>query len=111
MYVTIRRYEGVDEDRLEEVAHEVTESLVPSLEALPGFSGYYLIDAGAGVLTSVTIFETPEQAHESTRVAARWIRERNLAAALPNSPTITAGPVVASGSRAPLALSGLAAHF
>ena len=95
MYATVRRYEGIDKVRSEEITRKVDQSLVPALSRLPGFGGYYLIDAGEGVLTSVGLFDTSGQAHESTRVAARWIREQKLEAALPNAPKITAGPVIA----------------
>ncbi|MDX6477418.1 MAG: hypothetical protein QOG29_5, partial [Gaiellaceae bacterium] len=62
-------------------------------------------------LTSVSLFETAEQAHESTRVAARWIRERKLETALPNTPQITAGPVLASNAVDALATTALTARF
>ena len=70
MYATVRRYEGIDDVRSEEVTKKVGESLLPSLSKLPGFGGYYLIDAGEGVFTSVSLFENSKQAHESTRIAA-----------------------------------------
>jgi hypothetical protein len=95
MYATVRRYEGIDNARSEEVTRKVGDSLLPSLRELPGFRGSYLIDAGGGVLTSFGLFETSTQAHESTRVAARWVREQRLEDALPNTPKITAGPVIA----------------
>jgi hypothetical protein len=95
MYATVRRYEGIDESRSEELASTIGQSLMPRLGELPGFGGYYLIEAGEGVLTSVGLFDTAEQAHESTRVAARWIREQKLEAALPNTPKVTAGEVIA----------------
>jgi hypothetical protein len=95
MYATVRRYEGIDKVRSEEVTRKVSESLLPSLSRLPGFGGYYLIDAGEGVFTSVGLFENAEQAHESTRTAARWVREQKLQSALPNTPKVTAGPVIA----------------
>jgi hypothetical protein len=95
MYATVRRYEGIDESRSEELATRIGESLMPRLGELPGFGGYYLIEAGEGVLTSVGLFDTAEQAHESTRVAARWIREQQLESALPNTPKVTAGAVTA----------------
>jgi len=95
MYATVRRYEGVDESRSDELARKIGESLMPRLCELPGFGGYYLIEAGEGVLTSVGLFDTAEQAHESTRVAARWIREQKLESALPNTPKVTAGEVTA----------------
>ena len=95
MYATVRRYEGIDESRSEELAKRIGESLMPRLGELPGFGGYYLIEASEGVLTSVGLFDTAAQAHESTRVAARWIREQKLEAVLPNTPKITAGEVIA----------------
>lgn len=95
MYATVRRYEGIDESRSEELTRRIGESLMPRLGELPGFGGYYLIEAGEGVLTSVGLFDTAAQAHESTRVAARWIREQNLESALPNTPKVTAGEVIA----------------
>src|SRR2546429_6063124 len=69
MYATVRRYEGIDKVRSEEVTRKVGDSLLPRLRELPGFGGYCLIDAGGGVLTSVGLFETSAQAHESTRLA------------------------------------------
>jgi hypothetical protein len=94
MYATVRRYEGIDKARTDELTKKVNESLMPRLSKLPGFDGYFLIEAGEGVMTSIGLFETPEQAHESTRVAATWVREENLETALPNAPKITAGPVI-----------------
>jgi hypothetical protein len=61
---------------------------------LPGFSGYYLIEAGNGVMSSIGFFDTSAQADESTRVAASWVRDEKLEAALPNPPKITAGEVI-----------------
>jgi hypothetical protein len=95
MYATVRRYEGIDKVRSEEITRKVTDSLVPDISELPGFIGYFLIDAGAGVLTSVSLFESSAQADASTRLAAVWIREHDLEAALPNAPHITAGPLIA----------------
>jgi|SRR5690349_19277439 len=93
MYATIRRYEGIDKVRSDEINRKVTETLLPSISKLPGFSGYFMVDAGEGVLTSVSLFETSDQAHESTRTAASWVRDNDLASALPNTPKITAGPL------------------
>ncbi|SRR6266542_1151893 len=95
MYATVRRYEGVDNTRSDEIARKVRETLLPSVSSLPGFSGYYMLDAGEGVLTSFSLFEQAKDAHESTRIAARWVREQKLESALPNTPKVTAGPVLA----------------
>jgi hypothetical protein len=94
MFATIRRYESVDTDRTSELVKKVDEGLAPSLSDLPGFHGYYLVDAGDGVLTSIGLFETAEHADESTDVASRWIGEEQLHTALPNAPKITRGEIV-----------------
>ena len=66
MHATVRRYEGVDESRTDELTKKLDESLLPRLSKLPGFEGYYLIEAGNGVLSSLGLFQTAEQAGEMT---------------------------------------------
>jgi len=95
MHATIRRYEGVDMTRTNEVTGKVNEKLVPELRKLPGFAGYYLIEAGNGVLSSLNLFETAAQADESTKIVAKWITDENFTSAIPNAPKITTGKVVA----------------
>jgi hypothetical protein len=99
MYGTIRRYESVDQSRTSELVKKVDETLVPKLSELPGFNGYYLIDAGNGVFSSVNFFDTSEQADESTRVASDWVRENELETVLPATPKITSGDVVVNKTR------------
>ena len=67
MHATIRSYHGVDQNRTAEMTTKVKETLVPQLQELPGFKGYYLVEAGNGVFTSLGLFETPEQGMESTK--------------------------------------------
>jgi len=95
MYAIIRRYEGVDQNRTDELTTKAGETLIPRLSKLEGFSDYYLIEAGNGVITSVGIFDTMTQASESTRIAADWMREEKLEEAIPNPPKVTDGEVVA----------------
>ena len=95
MYATIRSYHGVDQDRSVELTTKVNQTLVPQLSELPGFAGYYLIDAGNGIFTSFGLFETLEQGEESTKLVARWIRDEKLATLMPNEPKVTSGKVVA----------------
>jgi hypothetical protein len=109
MYATVRRYEGIDRARSQEITRKVGDSLLPSVSKLPGFRGYYLIDGGETVLTSIGLFENAKEAHESTRIAARWVREQKLESALPNTPKVTAGPVLADESRGPAVTSGVPA--
>jgi len=94
MHAIVRRYEGIDTKRTDELTRKVGESLTPRLSKLPGFSGYFLIEAGNGVMSSVNFFDTSAQADESTRVVAEWLREEKLESLVPNPPKITGGKVI-----------------
>jgi hypothetical protein len=94
MHATIRRYEGIDQSRTDELVKNVDENLLPRLSKLPGFGGYYLIEAGDGVMSSIGFFDTSAQADESTRVLASWVRDEKLEKALPNPPKVTGGEVI-----------------
>jgi hypothetical protein len=104
MHAIIRRYEGVDQKRTVELSKRVSESLVPKLSKLPGFSGFYLIEAENGIMSSLGLFENVDQVDESTRVTAMWMRDERLETAFPNEPKITSGEVVAHAKRAPVAV-------
>jgi len=99
MFATIRRYDGVDQNRSAELTRKVNETLVPKLEKLSGFAGYYLIEAENGVFSSLSLFETPEQSRESTNVVTSWIRDEKLETMIPNEPKITTGKVVVHSDR------------
>ena len=104
MHATIRRYDGVDQNRSAELTSKVNESLVPKLEKLTGFKGYFLVDAGNGVFSSLGLFETPEQGMESTKIVATWIRDEKLDTIIPNEPKITSGRVIATSDRVMVAV-------
>ena len=94
MFATIRRYEAIDQTRISELVDKTDETFLPSLTELPGFSGYSLLEAGNGVMSSISYFDTSEHADESTRLASNWVREQKLEKVLPNAPKITSGEVV-----------------
>ena len=99
MFAIIRRYDGVDQNRSAELTGKVNDMLVPKLEELSGFAGYYLIEAGNGVFSSLSVFETPEQGMESTKFVASWLRDEKLDTIVPNEPKIKSGEVVAHSDR------------
>jgi hypothetical protein len=101
MHATIRRFEGVDMTRMNEVVGKVNETLIPQLRELPGFTGYFLIEADNGIQSSLSLFETREQADESTKVVTKWISDENFSRAIPNPPKITSGKVVAHSKSVP----------
>jgi hypothetical protein len=94
MFATVRRYEGIDSSNIDELTKKVNESLAPKLSKLPGFSSYFLIDTGNGVMSSVGVFETSTQADDSTRVASEWVRDEKLERILQNPPKVTDGEVI-----------------
>ena len=95
MHATIRRYEGVDQNRTIELTDKVNETLVPKLSKLEGFRGYYMFEDANGVISSLGLFETSAQADESSKLASSWIRDERLEKAFPNPPKITSGKVMA----------------
>jgi hypothetical protein len=94
MFATVKRYEGIDASHKDELTKKVNESLAPRLSKLPGFSGYFLIDTGEGVMSSIGLFDTSMQANESTRVASEWVRDEKLERILKNPPKVTDGEVI-----------------
>jgi hypothetical protein len=102
MYATHRRYEGIDQSRIEELTRKVDDSLIPRLSELPGFKGYFLFEAGNGVVKSTSLFDTSSQAEDSTRVAAEWMQEEKLESLVPNPPKVIVRRVIAHEMRAPV---------
>ena len=87
MHAIMRRYEGIDTKRTDELTRKVGESLTPRLKKLDGFNGYFLIEADNGVMSSVNFFDTSAHADESTRVVAEWLRDFNISLNLGGFPT------------------------
>lgn len=95
-WLTVRRYEGVTNTK--EAARQVQEGFVPLISKLPGFISYDWVDAGNGVMISVTVYTNKEASEESNRVAADFVR-KHMASLLPNPPRVTAGHVVATARK------------
>ena len=98
MHATIRRYDNVDTSRINEIVGKVDETFVPQIRELPGFLGYFLVETDKGILSSISLFETSEQAEESAKLVKNWISDENVGRALPNAPKITSGKVVAQSN-------------
>lgn len=95
MYASVRRYDGVDPGSVDEVMRLVGEEggFASIISKAPGFIAYYALDAGDGVVASISVFEDQAGAEESNRMAADWVKE-HLASLLPNPPEVTAGEIV-----------------
>ena len=91
MYVAVRRYEGVTNP--EEAARITREVFVPIIREMPGFVGYYDVDAGDGVMVSISVFEHKDSEEQSTFRAGEFVAE-DLGPLSPNPPQVTAGELV-----------------
>ncbi len=91
MYASIRRYD-VDPGVMDEAMRRIEEGFLPILSSGPGFKAYCAVDAGNGVLASISVFESEAGAEESSRMAASWVKD-NLASLLPSPPRVTSGTV------------------
>jgi hypothetical protein len=91
MFAVIRRYEGVQST--DEVVRRANEGLVPLISQVPGYVAYWAVDAGGGVIASVSVFEDQAGVEAVTRLAAGWLKE-NLTSLMPNPPQVTMGEVV-----------------
>jgi hypothetical protein len=101
MYATHRRYEGIDQSRIEELTRKVNDGLIPRLSKMPGFEGYFLSEAGDGVVKSMSLFDTAIHAEDSSRVAAEWTQEENLEQLVPNPPKVVTRKVLAHETKVP----------
>ena len=87
--------------RINDVISRVDETFIPQIRELPGFAGYFLMEADNGVLSSISLFETSEQADESNKLVKHWISDENFSNVIPNAPKITSGKVLAQSKLVP----------
>jgi hypothetical protein len=95
VYGAIRTYRVTDAD---EISRRVRDEFVPMVRDVPGFVAYYVVDAGGGKISSVTICEDREGVEESTARAADWIEER-IASLIESGPEITIGEITVDHAR------------
>jgi hypothetical protein len=91
LHATICRYDGVT-GSIDEVMRSGRQ-LASALSTAPGFVSYAVLDAGDGVLVSVTVFDDPTDLAAAEKLILRWIAE-HLAALLPRPPEVIAGEVI-----------------
>jgi len=98
MHTVIRRYQGVTDTA--EVARRAVEEFAPQLRDAPGSQGYWVVDAGGGVLATISVFDSEEAAEESTAAAATWVQE-NMPNQVPNPPQVTKGDTTGVSAEVP----------
>src|SRR5438067_976203 len=76
MYAEVTRFR-IDPNACTEAIRRLVEDLVPHLvEQVPGVLGYYVLEAGDGVLATVTICDSQEDLEECARLATEWAKQR-----------------------------------
>ncbi len=90
MHTTIRRYEGVNPDKITEIIKRVKEGFVPLIRSSGGFKRYQFLNAGNGVIITISVFETELAAWASNKMAANWVHE-NLSSLLDKPTQISVG--------------------
>jgi hypothetical protein len=91
MFASIRKYKT---SQGEELTRRVNEGFVPLIREAPGFIAYYALFDGDESWSTISIFESPDQAVKSNETAAEWV-EQNVASLVSQGPEICAGDVVA----------------
>lgn len=87
MFASIRKYRSNSPD---EVLRRASSGFVPIISKTPGFVEYYTVNAGNGVIISVSVFDTKAGADESNRLAADWVKQ-NVASLVAGPPEIMEG--------------------
>jgi hypothetical protein len=96
MYAVIRRYEGIEKTRTEEIRRSINDDFVPMIREMSGYHGYWVIETDDAIAT-IGLFETQRDAEESTQMAREFISDHELQDALPKPPQVTAGEVTVAG--------------
>ena len=73
MYMAIRRLK-VQPGAINEAVRLVENEMMPIVSSMPGFVEYEMVQVGEDVGFTISVFETQEQAEESNRRAAEWVK-------------------------------------
>lgn len=81
MYATIRRYTPktpATKENIEDLKRRIEEKFVPTIQDIPGFHTYGVLNVGDRELLSISIFEDQQGANESSRKAAEFVQKDPL---------------------------------
>ena len=74
MHAGVRKYQVV-EDQIAELSRRIDETFAPRLSGIPGFGGYYVVDATHGIVITVTLGDDAAAVERSTELAAEFVRD------------------------------------
>jgi hypothetical protein len=67
MHASVRKYK-VDQGKMDQLSQRISDTFVPRVSEAPGFAAYYVVDAGNGILITVTVGDDPEMVERSTEM-------------------------------------------
>jgi antibiotic biosynthesis monooxygenase len=74
MFASIRRYR-LTRGSIDDLTRRVDETFAEVISRQPGFVSYEFMDCGDGEITTVSVFETAEEAEASRGLAQSWTEE------------------------------------
>jgi hypothetical protein len=89
-YTVIRRYQLLPDASMDDLVERVNTGFVPIVGRIPGFHEYLFVDAGDGAHLTISLYDDPSGAEQSTRDAASWAAE-HVAALIEGPPQVTTG--------------------
>jgi hypothetical protein len=89
-YTVICRYQRVPDASMDDLVERVKAGFVPIVSQIPGFQEYLFVDAGDGAHLTISLYDDPSGAEQSTRDVAGWAVE-NAAALIEGPPAVTVG--------------------
>ena len=89
-YTVIRRYQLLPDASMDDLVERVNTGFVPIISQIQGFQEYLFVDAGEGAHLTISLFDDPSGAEQSTLNAASWAAE-HVAALIEGPPEVTAG--------------------
>ena len=92
MVITIRSREMVS-GSVATLMKTIDDGFMPIISNQPGYIAYYVIDAGDGLVTAVSIFEDEKTSDSSNELAQRWISE-HLGDVVPVKAQVISGTVM-----------------
>ncbi len=94
VYMSVRRYRV--HGSAAEASRRIEQGFIPLISRGPHFHAYYVLDAGDGMLLTVSLFSERAEAEESNRLAAEWVAD-HLAALVSLQETTTGDVTVHVG--------------
>ena len=97
-YTVIRRYQLLPDASMEDLVKRVNAGFMPIVSRIAGFQEYPFVDAGDSAHLTISLYDDPSGAEQSTRNVASCAAE-DVAALIEGPPEVTAGWVRSTSTR------------